>query len=134
MAIVLTWNTLQKYFLSIYKFLWWLYESMHVGGAHYNDKEFDIFKKINSINYGMNCACEGGAWGLGQLKDYSRWPRGQCAFVLSRSNPSTFFSCSTASPNCSTTSPSSFSTSTTNIDCSPINSDYGTIHLLKYSS
>jgi len=57
---------------------------MHVGGAHYNDKECDIFKKINSINYGMNGACGGGSWGLSQLKDYSKWPREQYTFVLSR--------------------------------------------------
>jgi hypothetical protein len=61
---------------------------MHVGGAHYND-ESNIFKIINSINYGMNGACGGGVWGLGQLQDYSRWPRGQCAFVSSKSSSST---------------------------------------------
>lgn len=107
---------------------------MHVGGAHYNDKESNIFKKTNSIDYGMNGACKGGAWGLGQLKDYSMWPKGQCAFVSSRSSSSTSLNYSITSPNCSTTSPSSFSRNTTNIDYSPINSDYGTIHLPKYSS
>ncbi len=99
---------------------------MHVGGAHYNDKS-DLFKINNSINYGMNGACGGGVWGLGQLKDYSRWPRGQCAFVSNRSSSSTSFSFST-------TSPSSFSTSITNINYSQINNDYGTINLPKYSS
>ncbi len=99
---------------------------MHVGGAHYND-ESNIFKIINSINYGMNGACGGGVWGLGQLQDYSRWPRGQCAFVSSKSSSSTSLSCST-------TSSSSFSTSTTNINCNQINNDYGTIHLPKYNS
>jgi len=41
-------------------------------------------KSTCAFNCGTNGVSEGGAWGLNQLEDYSKFMKGQCAYILTK--------------------------------------------------